>query len=99
MRKGQRKKGGGGKNKKKRGANNNRPKLRFSYGDRVACHVDDGWEVGTIVKLWYDTGVAEENRWHDLVVPYQILLDSGDLVYAPEDEDYCILYQTLHRYK
>lgn len=89
MKKGQRKKGGGGKSKKKRSANNNRPKLRFSYGDRVECRVGS-WEVGTIVKLWYNTEIAEENRWHDLVVPYQILLDNGGLVYAPEDEDYYI---------
>ncbi len=81
MRKGQRKKGGGGGKTKKKQANISRPKLRFSYGDRVECN----GQVGTIVKLWYDTDFADY-----LIVPYQILLDDGDLVFAPEDDDYFI---------
>lgn len=55
--------------------------LRFDVGDRVKCNAD-GWQVGTIVKLLYRTGIPSLP-----VAPYQIQLDDGPLIYAPEDDD------------
>jgi len=82
----------GGKSKKKRGnKSGSRPRLRFKYGDRVLCSADDGFELGTVVRLWYDTEIDEDGVFQlgkpGLVVPYQILMDDGNLVFAPEDHD------------
>ena len=63
--------------------------LRFDVGERVECHVgDDNWETGEVVKLWY----REDDSFEDAYfVPYQVLLDdTGDLIFAPTDEDSCI---------
>lgn len=59
--------------------------LRFGVGDRVDCCVggDDEWCSGTIMKLWY---VDCSSVAH----PYQIILDDGGKIYAPDDEDHCI---------
>mmetsp|Transcript_32664 Transcript_32664/g.66640 ORF Transcript_32664/g.66640 Transcript_32664/m.66640 type:complete len:209 (-) Transcript_32664:1175-1801(-) len=82
----------GGKSKKKRGnKSSSRPRLRFKYGDRVLCSAYDGFELGTVVRLWYDTEIDEDGVFQlgkpGLVVPYQILMDDGNLVFAPEDHD------------
>jgi len=82
----------GGKSKKKRGnKSSSRPRLRFKYGDRVLCSAGDGFELGTVVRLWYDTEIDEDGVFQldkpGLVVPYQILMDDGNLVFAPEDHD------------
>ena len=90
MKKGQRK--GGGKNKKRRankksaGGNNSRPKLRFQVGDSVECCLDDGWIKGTVIRLWYEPNLPGVIA----VAPYQVLLESGSIVFAPVDDDLCI---------
>lgn len=58
----------------------NMPPLRFETNDRVECNVG-GWAAGKIVKLWY-----QEPGW-DKPVPYQVMLDDGRLIFAPEDVD------------
>ena len=56
--------------------------LRFKVGDRVKCCVDEGrWASGTVIKLWW---------WQGFYAPYQVELDEGRLVFAPEDSDRCI---------
>eukprot|EP00656_Telonema_subtile_P026084 TRINITY_DN2806_c0_g1_i3.p1 TRINITY_DN2806_c0_g1~~TRINITY_DN2806_c0_g1_i3.p1 ORF type:complete len:456 (-),score=157.92 TRINITY_DN2806_c0_g1_i3:65-1432(-) len=56
--------------------------LRFAIGDRVYCNTGD-WTPGTVVKQHY-----RENNWPaGKVVPYQIKLDDGRLIYAPVDDD------------
>ena len=81
------------KQKNKADNSSPRPKLRFKDGDRVECHVSHGcWEKGIVVMLWYDTEISEDDGvWREgvpgRVVPYQILLDSGTLIFAPQDSD------------
>ena len=59
--------------------------LRFGVGDRVECNLGEcGWCTGTVIKLWYVEGCYGEPN------PYQVLLDVGSLIYAPEDADHCI---------
>ena len=54
--------------------------LRFGVGDRVECNLGEcGWCTGTVIKLWYVEGCYDEPN------PYQVLLDVGSLIYAPED--------------
>ena len=59
-----------------------RPKLRFAVGDRVECKCGT-WYHGTIIKLWYLNDDAED----DEPMPYQVLLDDGNKIYAPRDTD------------
>lgn len=67
--------------------------LRFNVGDRVECMVglDDNdeeiWTTGTVLQQWY---YREDEDCGGYVVPYEIQLDDGDLVSAPEDLDTCI---------
>ena len=56
--------------------------LRFTVGTRVECNCG-GWEPGTVVKLFY----REPHFPAGFVAPYQIKLDDGTLIYAPDDED------------
>lgn len=56
------------------------PKLRFALNDRVECNADP-WAAGRIVQLWY-----QEPGW-DEPVPYQVQLDDGRLIFAPQDVD------------
>ena len=59
-----------------------RTPLRFKVGDRVKCCVDEGrWASGTVIKLWW---------WQGFYAPYQVELDEGRLIFAPEDSDGCI---------
>ena len=61
--------------------------FRFAVGDKVECCLgEDDWEVGKVVKLYYRDPQWEPERW----MPYQIQLDSGDLIFAPADLDACI---------
>jgi G3E family GTPase len=54
--------------------------LRFGVGTRVECNTGEtAWKVGTVVKIGWDTGTG--------VAPYQVKLDSGDLIFAPADVD------------
>ena len=62
--------------------------LRFKVGSRVECcvgtnHLDTRWEPGTVIKLWYFTQGSH-------VAPYQVELDEGNLIFAPEDSDRCV---------
>ena len=61
--------------------------LRFKVGDRVKCCVDEGrWASGTVIKLWY----TEDSFAQGFYAPYQVELDEGRLVFAPEDSDGCV---------
>jgi len=55
-------------------------KLTYKVGDRVQCNCGS-WEVGKVVKLWYREMLWETGRY----APYQVMLDSGDLIYVPRD--------------
>ena len=70
------------------------PPLRFDIGQRVECYIDEGWQEGFVVGLYY-----REFEWpQNLVVPYQVLLRDHDrLIYAPIDEDHTIrIFQPQH---
>ena len=58
--------------------------FRFALGARVECFVGDGqWCPGRVVAHYY-----REDDWEpEFVSPYQIALDSGDLIHAPVDDD------------
>eukprot|EP00636_Phaeomonas_parva_P008857 CAMPEP_0118868464 /NCGR_PEP_ID=MMETSP1163-20130328/11942_1 /TAXON_ID=124430 /ORGANISM="Phaeomonas parva, Strain CCMP2877" /LENGTH=414 /DNA_ID=CAMNT_0006803145 /DNA_START=64 /DNA_END=1308 /DNA_ORIENTATION=- len=60
--------------------------LRFKIGDRVQCNTSNGWVPGVVKKLMY----REANMPPGMCVPYQVRLDSGAMVFAPEDADMCI---------
>lgn len=65
-----------------------KPELRFVLGDRVQCRTgpgngDDAWSAGEVVKLWYREPPWPASR----VVPYQIKLDDGRLIFAPMDDN------------
>ena len=61
--------------------------LRFKVGSRVKCCVDEGrWASGTVIKLWY----TEDSFAQGFYAPYQVELDGGRLIFAPEDSDGCI---------
>ena len=63
------------------------PPLRFAVGDRVRCKTGArSWKRGQIVKLHY----REESWPQGEVAPYQIQLDAGVLIFAPEDSD-CLI--------
>ena len=57
--------------------------LRFGIGDKVKCNTGDGWQKGEVVALQY----RDEHMPPGMVAPYQVQLDSGNLIYAPADED------------
>ena len=57
--------------------------LRFKVGTRVECCMGTNqWEPGTVIKLWYFTQGSH--------APYQVELDEGNLIFAPEDSDRCV---------
>lgn len=57
--------------------------LRFAVGDRVRCLTGNKWQRGIVVALSY-----REAGWPaDQVSPYQVELDCGPLVHAPQDSD------------
>ena len=64
--------------------------LRFGRGARVVCNTgrkaDAPWEAGTVVALYH----REEGWAPGEVVPYQVRLNDGTLIYAPFDADGCI---------
>jgi len=63
------------------------PPQRFGIGHRVECRTgDEEWSAGKIVALDYS-----EDSWPaGRVVPYQIRLDNGRLIFAPVDIDQVI---------
>ena len=63
--------------------------LRFAIGDKVQCKTGAGWSKGTVVQLmWRGPGMPP-----GIVAPYQVELESGDLIYAPHDDDQLIRKQ------
>ena len=64
--------------------------LRFLVGQRVECRVGPdpvtGWATGTTTQLWY-----HEASWPpESYAPYQIQLDDGRKIFAPQDVDQVI---------
>jgi hypothetical protein len=58
--------------------------LRFAVGARVCCRTGQNeWSSGTVVKLWYREGAWP--AWK--TAPYQVKLDDGHLIFAPQDSD------------
>ena len=58
--------------------------LRFAIGSRVKCKTGPSdWSAGEVVALMY----RDEFMSAGMVAPYQVKLDSGELIYAPADED------------
>ena len=61
-----------------------KPQLRFVVGQRVQCKVGpapNDWAEGTITQLRY-----REPEWEQSA-PYQIALDDGRYIFAPEDTE------------
>lgn len=56
--------------------------LRYKIGDYVECLVDE-WELGTVTKTWF----REENWKKDKYVPYQVVLDTEELITIIEDSN------------
>lgn len=54
--------------------------LRFAVGQRVECNCGK-WEQGVITQLHYNEPGLQGDQ------PYQIRLDNGSFVFAPEDDD------------
>mmetsp|Transcript_107328 Transcript_107328/g.167699 ORF Transcript_107328/g.167699 Transcript_107328/m.167699 type:complete len:489 (+) Transcript_107328:55-1521(+) len=58
--------------------------LRFAVGDRVRCKTDESeWCIGTIVAASYHQADWED----DMIIPYQVEIDEGLLIYVPKDDD------------
>ena len=63
------------------------PQASFPVGARVECLIsDDTWVPGRVIKLHYHESGFEPGYF----APYQIELDDGKLIYAPDDDDECI---------
>ena len=54
--------------------------LTYKVGDKVQCNCGD-WVPGTVTKHWFRDDWWDTGKW----APYQVQLDSGDLIYAPRD--------------
>jgi len=57
--------------------------LRFGVGDSVACNTGGSFQKGKVTSLMY----REEGMPPGMVAPYQVKLDSGSLIYVPEDTE------------
>ena len=61
--------------------------LRFKVGDQVQCRTGaQSWARGTVVKLFH----REDHFPAGKSVPYQVQLESGERIYAPQDTDFLI---------
>merc|ERR1719152_380880 len=61
--------------------------LRFAVGDKVECKTgQNSWSKGVVYALMY----RDEGMPPGMVAPYQVKLNSGDLIYAPEDDEQLI---------
>jgi len=68
----------------------NMPRLRFGLGQRVQCRIGpdavSGWASGTVMLLWY-----REASWPPgSMAPYQVQLDDGRMIFAPQDVEQVI---------
>ena len=67
-----------------------KPPLRFTIGDPVECrigpHPVKGWAPGRITKLDY----SQPDWPPNMVAPYQVALQDGRLIFAPQDSDLVI---------
>ena len=52
-------------------------------GDAVECNTGGGWQKGTVVQQMY----RDEFMPPGMIAPYQVKLNDGGLIYAPEDND------------
>lgn len=57
--------------------------LRFKIGEAVECRVKEGWEKGEIIAQMY----RDEYMAPGFLAPYQVKLDCGSYIFAPEDTD------------
>lgn len=63
------------------------PKLRFKVKQRVKCKMDSNkWATGTVVKLWH----LNSSSGQYMYLPYQVRLDDGQMIFAPQDHEYTI---------
>jgi hypothetical protein len=60
--------------------------LRFNIGDAVECRITRGWASGKIVAFWYRNGRMPAGVY----APYQVELEDGELISAPQDRNSCI---------
>jgi len=68
--------------KKKMSAADPTTPLRFKVGTRVECNTGS-WTPGAVVQIYYS-----EPHWPaGRIVPYQVKLDDGRLIFAPMDDD------------
>ena len=58
-------------------------KLRFAIGDDVMCRTSDGWVPGKVTAHLYRDNFMPPG----VTAPYQIQLDDGKAIWAPEDDD------------
>ena len=56
--------------------------LRYEPGQLVQCK-QDGWVNGIILEKWYREDLWETGRY----APYQVLLETGNLIWVPRDID------------
>ena len=57
--------------------------LRFAVGDAVECRTADGYVPGKVTQHLY----RDDFMPPGVTAPYQIQLDDGKLIWAPEDDD------------
>ena len=61
--------------------------LRFELGARVECKVGKKeWAAGEVTMLWFRQGDWPPGTF----APYQVQLDDGRLIFAPDDANKCI---------
>ena len=58
---------------------------RFDVGTVVYCNYEENWARGVVVAHHYRE-LEDKNAVH----PYQVRLEDGRLIYAPDDDDTCI---------
>ena len=58
---------------------------RFDVGTDVYCNYEENWARGVVVAHHYRE-LEDMNAVH----PYQVRLENGRLIYAPDDDDTCI---------